>query len=154
MRPNIVNLRSWPGRHGVLRLFFFALVAICGGARRPSSHRSRAHRLATEYREGVKSGTTLHRPRNACNATEGGHQPPPDTCIRLGPTSADQREWHFSFIGVEGSPYEGGIYREWPETEAPASWCIDRDSPPARPIARATLSWQLSSCSTHQTGAS
>mmetsp|Transcript_25037 Transcript_25037/g.67558 ORF Transcript_25037/g.67558 Transcript_25037/m.67558 type:complete len:309 (-) Transcript_25037:434-1360(-) len=126
MRPNIVNLRRRPGCHGVLRLLaVFAWVAICGGARHPSSHRSRAHRLATEYREGVKSGTTLHPPLNACNATEGGHQPPPDTCIRLGPTSADQREWHFSFIGVEGSPYEGGIYH--------GRFLIPNDYPAAAP---------------------
>ena len=73
---------------------FALLVGISGGARHPSSHRSRAHRLATEYRSRVKSGTQLHRPENA-NATEADLQPPPD--IRLGPAAADQREWHFSF---------------------------------------------------------
>lgn len=30
--------------------------------------------------------------------------------IRLSPMKKNLLDWHFSFTGVEGSPYEGGIY--------------------------------------------
>ena len=36
--------------------------------------------------------------------------PTNSTAVRLAPLPNNMHEWHFSFSGVPGSPYEGGIY--------------------------------------------
>jgi len=48
----------------------------------------------------VETNTTT---TTTCQKIEGGH-------ICMGPLGSNLFVWHFSILGVEGSPYEGGIY--------------------------------------------
>lgn len=59
-------------------------------------------RILSELRDIRSQMLTLDVPFNSSN---------PDECgVRLGPVKNKLLEWHFSFQGVQDSPYEGGIY--------------------------------------------
>lgn len=58
-------------------------------------------RIASELKEIDRQGISLEVPFNSTK----------DECgVRLSPLKNNLLEWHFSFTGVEGSNYDGGIY--------------------------------------------
>jgi len=58
-------------------------------------------RIRSELREIANQGLSLDVPFNTSL----------DECgVRLSPLSNNLLEWHFSFTGMEGSPFEGGVY--------------------------------------------
>lgn len=58
-------------------------------------------RLLAEYHDIKEEGLLLSSPFNTSR----------DECgIRLSPIRKDLKEWHFSFLGVNGSDYENGTY--------------------------------------------
>jgi ubiquitin-protein ligase len=59
-------------------------------------------RLTAELRELKLLGLTLDTPYNLTNKSE--------CSIRLSPLTGNLREWHFSLLGPDNTPYQGGCY--------------------------------------------
>lgn len=67
-------------------------------------------RIAHEWRQVIKEGCDLPPNGDTPKASEKSEDASNSTAVRLAPLPHDTQEWHFSFSGVPGSPYEGGIY--------------------------------------------
>ena len=58
-------------------------------------------RILSEFRDVNQQGISFGVPFNTTN----------DECgVRLAPIGRNMLEWHFSFTGIEGTPYQDGIY--------------------------------------------
>eukprot|EP01038_Epipyxis_sp_PR26KG_P010241 gene10241-13775_t len=90
-------------------------------------------RITSELKEVISSKLSLDIPFNLSSNDESG--------VRLSPLKSNLLEWHFTFTGVNGSQYEGGLYHgkiklhpDYPR-KAPAisvstpngRWEIDKD---------------------------
>jgi ubiquitin-protein ligase len=90
----------------LLLLIITTTTTVAAKKRRPSSRRPPVRRLQYELRSVVRDGVCLSLP----SATAASSIDSNATSVRLGPVPGNLHEWHFSFSGVAGSPYEGGIY--------------------------------------------
>lgn len=67
-------------------------------------------RVAHEWRQVRKEGCGLQQQGGGPKANAQIDEASNGTAVRLAPLHQDMHEWHFSFSGVLGSPYEGGVY--------------------------------------------
>ena len=85
---------------GVQRVLLVGTLARYGIAKASRASSSRV-RLLHEFRAVQRDGIAL---------TTSNELPANETAIRLAPLPKNLLEWHFTFTGVPGSEYEGGIY--------------------------------------------
>jgi hypothetical protein len=84
-----------------LVLFFFILSLFVDCKKAAGKNSLGKTRILSELREVQNLGLSISTPFNKTT----------DECgVRLGALKRDLLEIHFSFTGVEGSPYCGGIY--------------------------------------------
>lgn len=68
---------------------------------KPKSQGLSGKRIVSEWKEINLAGLDLQTPFNSSKSECG---------IRLSPMRDNLLEWHFSFTGMEGSKFEGGVY--------------------------------------------
>lgn len=84
-----------------LVILFLSLLAVAINAEKVFRNDLTMKRILSELREIQGQGISFSSPFNTTN----------DECgVRLWPVSKNLLEWHFSFTGINDSPYGGGIY--------------------------------------------
>lgn len=84
-------------------------ILVVHAAGKGLNHRS-SSRVAHEWRQVRKEGCGLQQRGSGPKANAQTEEASNATAVRLAPLHQDMHEWHFSFSGVLGSPYEGGVY--------------------------------------------
>jgi len=93
---------------GILAITCLGIPSSQAAGKGHSHHAST--RVAHEWRQVIKEGCDLPQSGDEPMSSGKSGEPNNATTVRLAPLPHDTQEWHFSFSGVPGSPYEGGIY--------------------------------------------
>lgn len=82
----------------IVILFLFASQLVC----KPVSSSLSSKRIVSEWKDINRAGIALSVPFNTTGSEDCG--------IRLSPMKNNLLEWHFSFTGMDGTAFDGGIY--------------------------------------------